>query len=110
MKSRVRGSPLRERQAHDILAGDLTMLALKPKPIAKLSIEIGLAAIAAIFVSTAGTTPSAAASATRQHIIAERAAAIRTCNVLASQYTLYDWGNTQIHLYRTCMANRGQQE
>jgi hypothetical protein len=110
MKSRVRGSPLRERQAHDIrIAGDLTMLALKTKLI-ELSIEIGLAAIAAIFVSTAGTTPSAAASATRQHITAERAAAIRTCNVLASQYTLYDWGNTQIHLYRTCMANRGQQE
>jgi hypothetical protein len=110
MKSRWRGSPLRERRAHDLLAGDLTMLALKRKLIAKLSIKVGLTAIAATFVSTAGTTPSTAASATRQHIVAERAAAIRACNVLASQYTLYDWGNTQIHLYRTCMANRGQQE
>jgi hypothetical protein len=88
----------------------MTMLASKTKLIGKLSIEVGLTAIAAIFLSTAGTAPSTAASATRQHISAERAAAIRVCNVLANRYTLYDWGNTQIHQYRTCMANRGQQE
>jgi hypothetical protein len=86
------------------------MLTLQTKLIAKLSIEVGLTAIAAVFLSTAGTTPSAAASAKGQHIIAARAAAIHDCNVLANRYTLYDWGNTQIHLYRTCMAARGQQE
>jgi hypothetical protein len=111
MKSRWRGSPLRERQARDILiAGDLTMLTLKAKLIGKLSVVVGLTAIAAIFVSTAGITPGAAASAKGQHIVAQRATAIHDCNVLANRYTLYDWGNTQIHLYRTCMAARGQQE
>jgi hypothetical protein len=93
-----------------LIAGDLTMLTLKTNLIAKLSIEVGLTAIAAIFVSTAGTTPSAAASANGPRITAARAAAIHDCNVSANRYTLYDWGNTQIHLYRTCMAARGQQE
>ena len=86
------------------------MLTLKTNLIAKRSIEVGLTAIAAIFLSTAGTTPSAAASVKGQHITAARAAAVHDCNVSANRFTLYDWGNTQIHLYRTCMANRGQQE
>lgn len=86
------------------------MLTLKTTPIGQLSIEVGLTAIAAIFVSTVGIAPSAAASARGQHIVAARAAAIHDCNVLANRYTLYDWGNTQIHIYRTCMAARGQQE
>jgi hypothetical protein len=41
---------------------------------------------------------------------AARAAAIRECNVFASPYLLYTWGNWQLYLYRECMAKRGQIE
>jgi hypothetical protein len=43
-------------------------------------------------------------------ISAARAQAIQQCNRLASRYPLHDWGNLQIHLYRSCMAQHGQQE
>jgi len=43
-------------------------------------------------------------------ISAARAAALQECNRLAQRYPLHEWGNTQIHLYRTCMARHGQQE
>jgi len=39
-----------------------------------------------------------------------RAAAIHQCNLLAARYPLHDWGNTQIYLYRSCIARYGQQE
>jgi hypothetical protein len=53
--------------------------------------------------------PSTGTAADGQ-ISAARAAAIHECNLLAARYPLHDWGNTQIHLYRTCMARHGQQE
>jgi hypothetical protein len=39
-----------------------------------------------------------------------RAAAIRECNILASPYLIYTWGNWQIYIYRECMAKHGQIE
>jgi hypothetical protein len=39
-----------------------------------------------------------------------RAAAIQECNRLAARYPTNDWGNTDIYLYRSCMARHGQQE
>jgi hypothetical protein len=45
-----------------------------------------------------------------EQISAARAAALQACNRLASRYPLHEWGNTQIHLYRSCMARHGQPE
>jgi hypothetical protein len=39
-----------------------------------------------------------------------RAVAIRDCNILASPFALYTWGNWQIYLYRECMAKHDQIE
>jgi predicted LPLAT superfamily acyltransferase len=41
---------------------------------------------------------------------AARAAALQACNRLAARYPIHEWGNTQIHLYRSCMARHGQPE
>ena len=40
----------------------------------------------------------------------ERAQALRACNDLAAPFKNYTWGSTQGDLYRSCMAQRGQQE
>jgi hypothetical protein len=53
--------------------------------------------------------PFAGAAADVQ-ISAARAAAIQECNRLAARYPTNDWGNTDIYLYRSCMARHGQQE
>jgi hypothetical protein len=40
---------------------------------------------------------------------AARAAAIRECNVKAQQFrTTPVWGNYELHIYRTCMAEHHQ--
>jgi hypothetical protein len=54
--------------------------------------------------------PIASAAADGLKISPARAAAIHQCNLLAARYPLHDWGNTQIYLYRSCMARHGQQE
>jgi hypothetical protein len=59
---------------------------------------------------TALPITSAVAQGPPGQISAVRAAALQECNRLAQRYPLNDWGNTQIHLYRTCMARHGQQE
>jgi hypothetical protein len=43
-------------------------------------------------------------------ISAARAAAIHECSVRADQFPENDWGNTEIYVYRACMAEHGQQE
>jgi hypothetical protein len=43
-------------------------------------------------------------------ISAARVAAIHECCLLAARYPQHDWGNTEIYLYRSCMARHGQQE
>jgi hypothetical protein len=68
---------------------------------------IGLATtIAALLFSAAPITGAVA----DVQISAARAAAIHECNVLAARYPIHEWGNTQIQLYRSCMARHGQQE
>jgi len=77
------------------------------KLFAKSTTKLGLAAIiAALWLTVVPITGAVA----NEQISAARAAAIHECNLLASRYPLHDWGNTQIHLYRTCMARHGQQE
>ena len=75
------------------------------KLFAKTTTKLGLATtIAALWLSVVPITGAVA----NEQISAARAAAIHECNLLASRYPLHDWGNTQIHLYRTCMARHGQ--
>jgi hypothetical protein len=83
---------------------------MAPKPdklFAKATMKLGLATIIAALWLTA--VPLAGAVADVQ-ISAARAAAINECSRLAARYPQHDWGNTEIHLYRTCMARHGQQE
>ena len=44
------------------------------------------------------------------HVGAARAAAIRECNALASKYPEYVWGDVEIYVYRSCMAEHHQEE
>ena len=77
------------------------------KLFARAKTKLGLATtIAALLLTVAPITGAVA----NEQISAARAAAIRECNLLAARYPLHDWGNTQIHLYRSCMARHGQQE
>ena len=39
-----------------------------------------------------------------------RAQALRECNDLAAPFRDYAWGNTQVDIYRSCMAQHGQPE
>ena len=75
------------------------------KLFAKATTKLGLATtIAALWLTVVPITGAVA----NEQISAARAAAIHECNLLAARYPLHDWGNTQIHLYRTCMARHGQ--
>ena len=74
---------------------------------AKATTKLGLATtIAALWMAAVPITGAVA----NEQISAARAAALQECNRLAQRYPLHEWGNTQIHLYRTCMAQHGQQE
>jgi hypothetical protein len=84
----------------DRLAGNL---------FAKATTKLLAATIAALWM-TALPVASAVAQGGPGQISAVRAAALQECNRLAQRYPLHEWGNTQIHLYRTCMAQHGQQE
>ena len=83
------------------------MLASKAKFSANAATAFGLATTVAVLWMTA--VPFAAAAADVQ-ISAARAQAIQQCNRLAARYPTNDWGNTDIYLYRSCMARHGQQE
>jgi len=85
----------------------MTMLTSKAKSFAKATTKLGLATTVAVLWMAA--VPFAGAAADVQ-ISAARAAAIQECNRLAARYPTNDWGNTDIYLYRSCMARHGQQE
>jgi hypothetical protein len=75
------------------------------RPLAILALVLATIVLAA----TGLASPSYAQSA-GHHISAARAAAIHECSVRADQYPENDWGNTEIYVYRACMADHGQQE
>ena len=78
------------------------------KSFAKATTKLGLATtIAALWLTAAVPITGAVAN---EQISAARAAAIHECNLLAARYPIHEWGNTQIQLYRSCMARHGQQE
>jgi hypothetical protein len=78
--------------------------------LAKATTKLGLATTIAALWLTAVPIASAVAQGAPGQISAARAAALQQCNRLAARYPLHDWGNTQIHLYRTCMARHGEKE
>ena len=80
------------------------------KLFARTTTKHGLATTIAALWLTAVPIASAVAQGAPGQISAPRAAALQECNRLAQRYPIHDWGNTQIHLYRTCMARHGQQE
>jgi hypothetical protein len=80
------------------------------KLFAKAPTKLGLATIIAALWLTAVPIASAVAQGAPGQISAARAAALQACNRLAARYPLHEWGNTQIHLYRSCMARHGQPE
>jgi len=83
---------------------------MAPKPdksFAKAATKLGLAtAIAALWLSAVPITGAVA----DVQISAARAQALQQCNRLDARFPLHDWGNTQIQLYRSCMAQHGQRE
>ena len=77
------------------------------KSFAKATTKLGLATTIAALWMTAVPITGAVADV---QISPARAQALQQCNRLASRFPLHDWGNTQIQLYRSCMAQHGQQE
>ena len=77
------------------------------KSFAKATTKLGLATTIAALLFTAAPITGAVADV---QISAARAQALQQCNRLAARFPLHDWGNTQIQLYRSCMAQHGQQE
>ena len=83
---------------------------MAPKPnksFTKAATKLGLATTIAALWLTAIPITGAVADV---QISAARAQAIQQCNRLAARYPTNDWGNTDIYLYRSCMARHGQQE
>jgi hypothetical protein len=68
----------------------------------------GLAMLTFAFALTALASPGHAQSG--RGISAARAAAIHECSVAASKYIEHSWGDFEIQVYRSCMAQRGQPE
>ena len=68
-----------------------------------------VAMLALALVIIASTAP-ALAQPNGDRTNARRAAAIRECNRAATKYPEYLWGDFEIDVYRSCMAQRGQQE
>lgn len=68
---------------------------------------VGLAAFALAFFPRADGRYDA-----QGHFIisAARAAAVHECSVRAAQYPEWEYGNTELYIYRACMAEHGQVE
>jgi hypothetical protein len=70
------------------------------------------AALALGLATSALATPSFAqrSEGGEPGMSAARAAAMRECNVKAQKYIEHTWGDNEIYIYRSCMADHGQQE
>jgi len=77
------------------------------KVFANATTKLGLATFIAALCLTVVPIDGAAADV---QVSAARAAALQECSHLAARYPTNYWGNTDIHLYRTCMARHGQKE
>jgi len=68
-----------------------------------------VAMLALGLLSIASTAP-ALAQPNGDRASAGRAAAIRECDRAAARYPEYLWGDFDLQVHRSCMAQRGQQE
>jgi hypothetical protein len=69
----------------------------------------GLAVLAVALAATALVSPSYAQQGGRE-ISRARAQAIQECSRRAAPYWEWKWGDTEICVYRGCMAEHGQPE
>jgi hypothetical protein len=69
----------------------------------------GLAVLAVALAGTAFASASYAQQGGRE-ISRARAQAIQECNRRAAPYWEWKWGDHEIHIYRSCMAEYGQSE
>ena len=67
-------------------------------------------AVLAIGLLSIASTAPALAQPNGDRASAGRAAAIRECNRAAAKYPEYLRGDFDLQVYRSCMAQRGQQE
>lgn len=67
-------------------------------------------AMLALGLVTIASTAPAFAQPNGDRMSAGRAAAIRECNRAAAKYPEYLWGDFEIQVYRSCMAQHGQHE
>ena len=84
---------------------------LKPKgnTMSLIPLKTGLAALALGLVLTASASQGFAQE--RGIVVsAARASAIQECNARSSKYLEYVWGDTEIQVYRECMAEHHQME
>jgi hypothetical protein len=58
----------------------------------------------------AATTLAIAFASPGHSWAADRAAAIHECSVRAGKFTQHGWGDTELYVYRACMAEHGQKE
>ena len=73
-------------------------------------VKIGLAfAVVGTLIIGASVRPSFAQGGGPK-INQLRAEAIHTCSTAAAKYLDYVWGNTEMFIYRGCMAGHSQQE
>jgi hypothetical protein len=73
-----------------------------------VTINKRLAAFVLWFAVVAFASPSFAQQS-ENHMSDARAKAIHECNMRAAKYKQYVWGDTEIAIYRTCMAEHGEQ-
>jgi hypothetical protein len=76
-----------------------------PQAIANHGLAMLTAMLTFAFALTALASPGHAQSANR--LSSARAAAIHECSVSAGRYTQHTWGDVDIQLYRSCMAQHG---
>jgi len=69
--------------------------------------SFGAFALAAAVMTAA--SPSFAQRNEQEHMNAAREKAVHECSVMASKYTQSTFGSAQLHMYRTCMMEHGQQ-
>jgi hypothetical protein len=78
---------------------EATMVAIN-KRVAAIAVGLAIAAVA---------SPSLA-QRSEDHMSSAREEALRDCSAKAGRMSQSTWGDHQIHMYRSCMAQHGQQE
>jgi hypothetical protein len=70
------------------------------KPVAAIAVALAIAAVASPSLAQRG----------ENHMTGAREQALRECSAQAGKMSQSTWGDHQIHAYRSCMHQHGQQE